>query len=479
MADLTSLDATGQAELVRRGEATPSDLVEAAIERIEKLNPQLNAVITPLFEKARAQAAAGLPDGPFRGVPFLLKDLVASSAGDPYHGGMKLLREIGYVAPQDSYLTAKFRQAGFAIIGRTNTPELGLVATTEPAAYGPSRNPWNPAHSTGGSSGGSAAAVSARLVPAAHANDGGGSIRIPASECGLVGLKPSRGRVSAGPDSGELLAGLAIEGVVTRSVRDTAGILDVISGAMPGDPYTAPPLQRPLREELQRPPGALRIGLLSRRPGQGPSLHPECVAAVENAARLLESLGHTIETSHPEALDDSDTAVCFFDVFNVSTVYELEAISQRIGREIRQDDVEPLTWASAEHGRTVSASRYVADLEMMHAWTRRVASWWESGFDLLLTPTLAEPPPLLGDLAGTNPDPVETWRRNGEVAAFTPLFNVTGQPAISLPLHWSAEGLPVGVQLVAAHNREDLLVRIAAQLEQAQPWSDRRPPIST
>ena len=478
MSDLSALDATGQAELVRKGEVTAGELVEAAIARIEKLNPQLNAVITPLYEKARAQAAGPLPDGPFRGVPFLLKDLVATSAGDPYHAGMRLLREIGYVAPHDSYLTAKFRQAGFVIVGRTNTPELGLVATTEPAAYGPSRNPWNPEHSTGGSSGGSAAAVAARLVPAAHANDGGGSIRIPASECGLVGLKPSRGRVSHGPDAGELASGLAIEGAVTRSVRDSAVILDAISGPMPGDPYTAPPFARPLREELDRAPGELRIGLLARRPGLGPTLHPECAAAAEGAARTLESLGHQLETSHPEALDDSETTARFFEVLNVNTVHELEELGQRIGREIREEDVEPLTWASFELGRAVSSGRYVSAKSVMHAWTRRVASWWESGFDLLLTPTLAEPPPRLGELAGTNPIPAQAWRRNGELAAFTPLFNVTGQPAISLPLHWSAEGLPVGVQLVAAYGREDLLIRIAAQLEQAEPWSNRRPPVS-
>jgi amidase len=338
---------------------------------------------------------------------------------------MKLLREIGFVAPEDTYLTAKFRQAGFVIMGRTNTPELGLVATTEPAAYGPTRNPWSLEHSTGGSSGGSAAAVAARLVPAAHANDGGGSIRIPASECGLVGLKPSRGRVSLGPHQGEALAGLAIEGCVTRSVRDTAGILDAICGPMPGDPYSAPPFERPLCEELSRAPGRLRIGLLSRRPGEGPQLHPECVAAVEGAARLLASLGHAVELSHPEALDDSQTTACFFDVFNVNTVYELDQIAERIGREIREEDLEPLTWASAELGREVSSSRYVTAVGRMHAWTRRVASWWESGFDLLLTPTIAEPPPRLGELAGTQPDPVQAWRRNGEVAAFTPLFNVT------------------------------------------------------
>src|SRR5262245_16735293 len=267
--DLASLDATAQAALVRRGEVTPLDLVDGAIARIEALNPRLNAVIHPRFEKARAEAKQkDLPDGPFRGVPFLLKDFLALLAGEPIHLGARPLRDARFTAPHDSYLTEKFRAAGFVILGRTNTPELGVLPTTEPDAYGATRNPWNPNHSTGGSSGGSAAAVASRMVAAAHANDGGGSIRIPASECGLVGLKPSRGRTSFGPDLGDSIHGLVCEGVVTRSVRDTAAILDVIAGYMPGDPYTAPPPARPFREEVGAAVGRLRIGVLGRPPGE-------------------------------------------------------------------------------------------------------------------------------------------------------------------------------------------------------------------
>ncbi|MGH7819809.1 MAG: amidase, partial [Candidatus Binatia bacterium] len=318
--DLTKLDAIAQAELVRKGELTAIELVDAAISRIEKTNPKLNAVIIPLFEKARDQARSGkIGVGPFRGVPFLLKDLICASAGDPLHSGMQLMKKLGFVAPEDSYLAAKLRDAGFVFVGKTNTPEFGLAATTEPLAYGPSRNPWNPEHSTGGSSGGSAAAVAARMVPAAHASDGGGSIRIPASECGLVGLKPSRGRVSTGPLFGEFWHGLATEGVVSISVRDSAAVLDVVSGHMPGDPYTAPARQRPYLEEVGRDPAKLTIGLMTERPAKTAKLHPECVKAVEDAGRLLESLGHRVELSHPDAYDETGWLEAFGPLVNAHT----------------------------------------------------------------------------------------------------------------------------------------------------------------
>src|SRR5437762_9238838 len=292
---LAFLDAVAQADLVRRGEITPSALVDAAIARIERVNPKLNAVIIPLFEKARAQAAApDLPRGPFRGVPFLLKDLLAYSAGDPHHMGTRRLKQAGFVAPHDSNTAARLRAAGFQFLGKTNTPEIGTRATTEPDAYGPTRNPWDPSRSTGGSSGGSAASVAAGIVTIAHANDGGGSIRIPASECGLVGLKPSRGRVSLGPDFGDVWHGLAIEGVVSRSVRDTASVLDVIAGTMPGDPYAAPPQRRPFAQEVAANPGRLRIGIMKQSPAGGAPLHADCSAAVADVAQLLESRGHTV-----------------------------------------------------------------------------------------------------------------------------------------------------------------------------------------
>ena len=476
--DLSRLDATAQAELVRRRDASPRELVDAAIARIEKTNPKLNAVITPLFEKARAQAASpALPDGPFRGVPFLLKDLTCHSAGDPYHAGMRLLRDLRWVEPADTHLAARFRAAGFIFVGRTNVPELGPVPTTEPLAYGPTRNPWDPTRSPGGSSGGSAAAVASGMVPAAHANDGGGSIRIPASECGLVGLKPSRGRTSLGPDAGESWAGLTIEHVVTRSVRDTAAILDAVSGYVPGDPYTAPPPARPFREEVGAPVGSLRIGLLLAAPGRQVEVQPECVAAARDAARLLESLGHRVEESHPAALDDPDSGAAPLTVITAWTARDLAYWSARTGRTIGPGDVEPMIWAIAEMGRSVTGVAYIQATEKLNDYTRQVLGWWADGFDLLLTPTIPEPPPRLGEFDATPADPLHGFARGGAFVAFTLPFNVTGQPAISLPLHWSSDGLPIGVQLVAAYGREDVLIRVAAQLEAARPWRDRRPPV--
>jgi amidase len=477
--DFAKLDGIAQAECVRKGEVTPLELVDAAIERIERVNPRINAVITPLFDKARTLAKSGaIPPGPFCGVPFLLKDLICASAGDPLHFGMRLLTQLGIVAPYDSYLAAKFKAAGFIILGKTNTPELGLNATSEPEAYGPTRNPWDPTRSTGGSSGGSAAAVAAGLVPIAHGNDGGGSIRIPASECGIVGLKPSRGRVSLGPDFGEMWEGAAIEGVVSRSVRDTAAVLDAIGGYMPGDPYWSPPRKRPFIEEVGESPGTLRIGMMNRTPEGGAPLHPDCRAAVEDAARLLESLGHNVEQSHPAAVDEEDFSRHFGTVVECHAMMTLQQIGQVLGREINKEEVELWTWTTAERGRDVLATRYLASVHWLHLWTRQVARWWsEERFDLLLTPTIAEPPPPLGTLVATPDNPSGGWDRLLALIQFTPQFNATGQPAISLPLYWNGAGLPIGTQLVAPMGGEDILIRIAAQVEQARPWKDKRPPI--
>ena len=478
MADeLAFLDATAQAALVRRGDVSPRDLVEAAIARVERLNPQLNAVIHPLFEKARAQASGTLPDGPFRGVPFLLKDLLCYTGGDPYHMGARPLRDIGFIAPHDAYLAEKFRAAGFIVIGRTNTPELGILPTTESDAHGPTHNPWNLGHSTGGSSGGSAAAVAAGIVPAAHANDGGGSIRIPASECGLVGLKPSRSRTSFGPDFGDPLGGLGVEGVVTRSVRDTAAILDAIAGSMPGDPFPAPPPLRPYRQEVGADPGKLRIGILTRPPTEAFQTHPDCVAATTAAARLLESLGHRIEPSHPAALDDPEAGRHFTLMFATNTAHLLELLAELVGRRITPADVDPLSWGLAEMGRSCTAIEYMTTIDWLHGYGRRLAAWWTDGFDLLLTPTLTEPPPPLGSFVPSLDAPTIAGIRASQLAAFTSPFNMSGQPAISLPLAWNAAGLPIGVQLVSAYGGEDVLLRVAAQLEAAQPWHDRRPPV--
>jgi amidase len=474
--ELARLDATAQADLVRRGEATALELVDAAIARIEKINPQLNALIIPLFEKARACAAAELPNGPFRGVPFLLKDLDCFSAGDPFHGGTRFLRDARYVPDRDSYLVEKFRAAGFVVLGRTNTPEFGLNVTTEPETYGPSRNPWNPARSTGGSSGGSAAAVASGMVPAAHASDGGGSIRIPASECGLVGLKPSRGRVSLGPEHGEYWHGLVISHAVTRSVRDCAGILDAIAGAMPGDPYIAPPPPRPFAAEVGKAPGRLRIGFVTGVPSGATQLHPDCLAATQDAAQLLTSLGHIVEEAHPAALAEVEVTSQHFMTLVTSWVAAgLDAWSAQLGRPIGADGVEPATWLFAELGRAVSAAQYLRTIDALHGYSRRMASWWASGFDLLLTPTLGEPPPRLGELVPPRDNPLDGLARGLGLVPFTTPFNITGQPAMSVPLYWNGDGLPIGVQLIAAYGRDDLLLRVASQLEQARPWAHRWP----
>ncbi len=474
--ELASLDATAQAHLVRRGELTARELVDATIARIERLNPQLNAVIIPTFERARAQAGSRqLPDGPFRGVPFLFKDIGAHPAGDPLHAGMRFLREVQWVEKEDSYLAAKFRTAGFVFLGKTNTPELALLPTTEPQSYGPTRNPWDPTRSTGGSSGGAAAAVAAGMVPLAHATDGGGSIRIPASECGLVGLKPSRGRTSLGPDVAERWGGMSVEHVVSRSVRDTAAVLDVVAGEMPGDPYVAPTAARPYAAEVGAETGRLRIGFVLHAPS-GVAVHAECVAAARSAAHLLESLGHHVEPSCPDALGDPELLQSIVTLIACSTARALDAWSARTGRTIGASDVEPLTWVIAEMGRGLSAPAYLRALERTHGQARRIARWWVGGFDLLLTPTVAEPPPPLGAFVSTSDDPLAGFMRAAPFSTFTAAFNATGQPAISLPLHWSADGLPIGVQLVAAYGREDVLIRVASQLEQARSWAHRRPP---
>jgi amidase len=476
--DLARMDATAQADLVRDREASPAELVEAAIERIESLNPELNAVIHPLYEEARDAAASDdLPDGPFRGVPFLLKDLGASLAGQPLHMGMRLLKDVGFRCPVDTYLAQRFRDAGLVTVGKTNIPELGILPTTEPEAYGPTRNPWDPSRSAGGSSGGSAAAVAAGLVPVAHANDGGGSIRIPASACGLVGLKPSRQRISQGPLVGDVMSGLSAELVVSRSVRDTAAVLDAVQGAAPGDPYVAPPPARPYREELDEA-WPLRIGLMVDPPVRGLESDPECAAAARDAAELLESLGNAVSESAPtdpgtaEQLGLPDT---FLTRWGAGQAAMLDQLAPFVGGEIGAGDVEPLTWALAEIGRSRSAGRYLREVGIHHALTRAVAAWHESGYDLLLTPTMAEPPVPLGTHDDSGEDPLDAYHRSRPQGAFTAIFNMTGQPAISLPLHWTADGLPVGVQLVAPYGREDLLIRTAAQLERARPWAERMP----
>jgi len=469
---MTWLDATAQAELVRRGEVSPKELTEAAITRIEAVNPQLNAVIRTRFDAARLAAEGDLPDGPFRGVPILFKDLGCMVAGEPTAFGLGPMRDVPF--PVTSYLAEQFLAAGFVPLGRTNVPELGTAVTTEPLSFPPARNPWDPGHSTGGSSGGSAAAVAAGLVAVAHANDGGGSIRIPASECGLVGLKPTRGRVSQGPLIGEAWAGGVIDGAVTRTVRDAAGVLDVISKPMPGDPYYAPPPRRPLAEEVGADPGRLRIGVLDHPGAEGYLDDPQCRAAVAGAARLLETLGHHVDQDAPEAMFEQELPGHFNAIIAADAEATFGAFEMLLGRPIRDDEIEPRNAAYRRAGRELSAVAYLGSRAWFGMWARRMAVWWQD-HDLLLTPTLGAPPPELGWFTAAGPH--EEGPRIASFIPYTAQFNMTGQPAVSLPLHSTPSGLPVGVQLVAAYGREDILIQVASQLEQAAPWHDRRPPV--
>lgn len=468
MEDVLWLDATAQAELVAKGEVGAGELAEAAVARIEKVDGSVNAVIHRRFDRALQEIAAGLPAGPFHGVPFLIKDLFADSAGDPAHNGNRAMRDMAWTAERDSWLVGRLRAAGFAFLGRTNTPEFGLVPVTESEAYGACRNPWDLSRSPGGSSGGSAAAVAAGMVSVAHASDGGGSIRIPASMCGLVGLKPSRGRTTLGPDGDE--SGLSVQHVVARSVRDTAALLDVLSGPGPGDMVVAPPPLQPYVSDARTGPPQLRIGLLDTSP-TGP-LDPECRAAVLGAGQLLEQLGHVVSADHPEIGQEESRRFGLRWVVNARV--RLSWLSERLGREATADDVEPLTWAMASVGASVSGADYATAVAGGSAVARRFGRWWED-HDLLVTPTLGQLPPLVGELEPPADDPFATQERTGQLVPFTTHFNVTGQPAISLPLHVSADGLPVGVQIVAAYGREDLLIQVASQLEAAAPWGERRP----
>jgi amidase len=470
--ETTWLDATAQADLVRRGEVSPKELTEEAIARIEAVNPRLNAVIRTRFDAARLAAEGDLPDGPFRGVPILFKDLGCMVAGEPTAFGVGPLRDAAM--PVTSYLAEQFLAAGFIPLGRTNVPELGTTVTTEPLSFPAARNPWDTGHSTGGSSGGSAAAVAAGLVAVAHANDGGGSIRIPASECGLVGLKPTRGRVSQGPLIAETWAGGVIDGAVTRTVRDAAGVLDVISKRMPGEPYYAPPLPRPLAREVGADPGRLRIGVLDHPGAEGFLADPQCSAAVDSAARLLESLGHHIDPSAPAAMFEEELPGHFNTLIAADAAATFQAFEMLLGRPIGDDEIEPRNAAYRRSGIQLGAVAYVQSRAWLGMWARRMADWWND-HDLLLTPTLGAPPPELGWFTAGGPD--EEGKRIASFIPYTAQFNMTGQPAVSLPLHWTPGGLPVGVQLVAAYGREDILIQVASQLEQAAPWSDRHPPV--
>lgn len=471
--ELATLDATAQADLVRSGQVHPKELVEAAISRVEALDPTLNALVYRDFDRARAAAAAP-PDGPFAGVPFLLKDLGANQAGLPQYQGNHVLREIDARADADDALGSRFRAAGLITLGKTNVPEFGPHPTTQPEAFGPSHNPWNTDHTPGGSSGGSAAAVAAGVVPVAHANDGGGSIRIPASFCGLVGLKPTRGRVV----SPEQLGRYGVELGVTRTVRDTAALLDIAQGTVPGQLYPTPPPARRYVDEVGAEPGRLRIGLLAETTGidGAPAIHPDCSSAAHDAAALLESLGHHVEQASPPLLLDINARRATGATWAAGGADSMNHFADLIGREPTEDDVEPFTWARWQRALTISLREYMVAANKQQEWAVAVSQWW-SEFDLLLTPTTGEPAPRIDEMAPDREQPWRIDRRYAQIAVFTIPFNVTGHPAISVPLGTSTMGLPIGVQLVGAQYREDLLIRVAAQLESAAPWSDRRPAV--
>ncbi|MCP4749981.1 MAG: amidase [Proteobacteria bacterium] len=485
-------DGLGLAELVAKKEVSALELCEEAIERIERSNPKLNAVVTPMFDHARRSIRENPPQGPFAGVPFLLKDLLVAYAGVPLTMGCKGLRD--YIPDRDSELVSRFKKAGLVILGKTNCPEFGLMGVTEPELHGPTRNPWNTEHTPGGSSGGSAAAVAGGMVPLASGGDGGGSIRIPSSHCGLFGLKPTRGRIPTGPETGELWQGAAIEHVLCRSVRDSAAMLDAVQGADVGAPYLIQPPERSYLEETERIPEKLKIAFNTISPVDTP-VDPECEKAVEDTVKLLESLGHTVEEARPE-VDGKALANSYMTLYFGEVAADIDEMEAKLGRKAGQGDVETLTWTLGLLGRTFSAGHFV---KAMRQWgtASRIMGEFHTTYDLYLTPTVAAPPVRIGEL---EPKPAErvmmklvnTLKLGGLLKAsgmtdklaveslsktpFTQLANFTGQPAMSVPLHWTPDGLPIGVQFFGRFGDEATLFRLAAQLENEKPWKNKRPP---
>jgi amidase len=466
---LTWLDATAQAELVRSRLVSPTELVEAAIARMELLNPLVNAVVTPLFDEARAAAAAGPPDGPFAGVPFLVKDLIATVGGARQTEGSRLLE--AHVAREDSELVRRFRKAGLVIAGKTNTPEFGGIPVTEGRLFGPARNPWDVELNAGGSSGGSAAAVATGMVAMAHGNDGGGSLRNPASCCGVFGFKPSRGRVPFGPEHGDLHCRIIVEHALTRTVRDSAALLDATSGACAGDPYRLPPPRRPYAAEVDAEPGRLRIAF-THRPLVDVPVHPECRAAVEATAGLCAELGHDVVEARP-ALDGEALVAAWFDLWADGNAWMVAEAERRAGRAAAAGELEPLTERYRDQGRARTALEHLVRVQAIQVAARELARFFE-GVDVWLTPTVGEPGLPNGAFTGTPEDPPDP-ARYVSFSPFARLANMTGQPAMSVPLHWTGGGLPVGTHAMARLGEEDVLFRLAGQLERARPWRDRRP----
>lgn len=472
-ADYTKQDGLGLAELIRRGETDAREVLATAIAAIERLNPRLNAITLVMREQAEAAIAAGLPDGPYTGVPFLLKDLSPTAAGVPTSGGSRFFN--GVVHSYDTELVRRWRRAGLVMVGKTNTPECGSSGSTEPVATGPTHNPWALGHTPGGSSGGSAAAVAAGIVPAAHASDGGGSIRGPASCCGLVGLKPTRGRNTLAPDAGEAWHGFVAVHVVSRSVRDSAALLDTTAGYCPGDPHIAPPPAQPFLNEVTAPPGRLRIGV-ALHSAAGKPFHPDAAAAVARAAHLLADLGHEVEERSPD-YDADDLLEALMTFFAAGVGDAIEQHAAATGKVPSADLIERNNLWLWEQSKHIGCTDYLRAVAKVNTFSRQFARFFTT-HDIWLTPTMAEPPPPHGYLYADVDDVPEFFRRLWQFNPITWAYNANGHPAITLPLHWNDAGLPIGVMLGARFGDEALLFRLAGQLEQAAPWRERRPPVS-
>jgi amidase len=463
-------DALGLAGLIEKKEIAPAELLDAVRQRVEELNPKINAFSHLFFDKAAEQIQSGMGDGPFQGVPFALKDLGQCLEGTITSAGGRIWKD--QMADYDSTLVARYKQAGLVIFGKTTTPELGLTTTTESVLHGQTRNPWNLERTSGGSSGGASAAVAGRILPMAHASDGGGSIRIPASCCGLFGLKPTRGRAPVGPAKFEGWNGLGAHHALTISVRDSAALLDATSGPELGAPYYAPPQQRPFLMEVGADPGSLRIALIADSPA-GTLVDPECRKAAAEAARLCEDLGHIVEEAKwPMGAELMRGA--FLTIVNVSVARELDDAATLLGRPVTDQDVEPVTWVMAQRGRNISSVDYSRAIEILHQIGFMMAKFQRT-YDVILNPTLGKPPAPLGILS-LSPEDIRTFTKEiTEFSPFTAVYNVTGQPSMSAPLHWTPDGLPVGVMFSARVGDEATLFRLAAQLEKAKPWAGQRP----
>ncbi|WP_266064860.1 amidase [Brucella intermedia] len=465
-------DATDLAELVSSKEVSALELLDATIEKIEELNPVINAVVHKFYDKARAQIEAGLPDGPFSGVPFTLKDIGADYEGTPCWQGSRLFQS--HVSRSNSTLVNRYLSAGLVILGKSSTSEFALVGSVENELHGPTRNPWNTDYSSGGSSGGAAAIVGSRMMPIAHASDGGGSIRLPSSWCGVFGFKPSRGRSPFGPKGGEGIGGLSTHNCITRSVRDSAALLDVIAGPDVGDPYAAPTPERPFREEVGAPVGKLRIGIMTSLPDL--EISEDSVAAAETGARICEALGHSIE---PVMLPFHARPIrqLFRDILAINMDMQLRNTGAARGRPVTEDEVEPHSWLSAQAGVHFSGADYLSRIQQLHALGRAFGPYFEK-FDVIITPTTAQPPQPLGVIGRLGPDLDAMHEKLMECFPFTQVYNMSGLPAMSMPLYRTNGGLPIGVQFAAGYGRDGLLYRLAAQIEEAAPWAQIQPGVS-